>query len=67
MLGLVVGGGGRRPDDVQAELVRERFQLGRGHVRDCARVQAVRIHEDGGPEVLRYEEAPDPLLPPATS
>jgi NADPH:quinone reductase-like Zn-dependent oxidoreductase len=23
-------------------------------------VQAVRIHEDGGPEVLRYEEAPDP-------
>jgi zinc-binding alcohol dehydrogenase/oxidoreductase len=23
-------------------------------------VQAVRIHEDGGPEVLRYEDAPDP-------
>jgi len=23
-------------------------------------VRAVRIHEDGGPEVLRYEEAPDP-------
>jgi NADPH:quinone reductase-like Zn-dependent oxidoreductase len=23
-------------------------------------VKAVRIHEDGGPEVLRYEEAPDP-------
>ena len=23
-------------------------------------MQAVRIHEDGGPEVLRYEEAPDP-------
>jgi NADPH:quinone reductase-like Zn-dependent oxidoreductase len=23
-------------------------------------VNAVRIHEDGGPEVLRYEEAPDP-------
>lgn len=25
------------------------------------RVQAIRIHEDGGPEVLRYEEAPDPV------
>src|ERR687884_1803883 len=23
-------------------------------------VKAVRIHEDGGPEVLRYEDAPDP-------
>ena len=23
-------------------------------------MRAVRIHEDGGPEVLRYEEAPDP-------
>jgi NADPH:quinone reductase-like Zn-dependent oxidoreductase len=27
-------------------------------------VKAIRIHEDGGPEVLRYEEAPDPQ--PAT-
>src|SRR5688500_10563210 len=26
----------------------------------CACVKAVRIHEDGGPEVLRYEDAPDP-------
>jgi zinc-binding alcohol dehydrogenase/oxidoreductase len=25
-----------------------------------ARVKAVRIHEDGGPEVLRYEDVPDP-------
>jgi NADPH:quinone reductase-like Zn-dependent oxidoreductase len=24
-------------------------------------VRAVRIHEDGGPEVLRYEDAPDPV------
>jgi NADPH:quinone reductase-like Zn-dependent oxidoreductase len=24
-------------------------------------VKAVRIHEDGGPEVLRYEDAPDPI------
>src|SRR5437763_12450272 len=23
-------------------------------------VKAIRIHEDGGPEVLRYEDAPDP-------
>jgi NADPH:quinone reductase-like Zn-dependent oxidoreductase len=27
-------------------------------------VYAVRIHEDGGPEVLRYEEAPDPIARP---
>jgi zinc-binding alcohol dehydrogenase/oxidoreductase len=27
-------------------------------------VQAVRIHEDGGPEVLRYETAPDPVAGP---
>jgi NADPH:quinone reductase-like Zn-dependent oxidoreductase len=25
-----------------------------------ARMKAIRIHEDGGPEVLRYEDAPDP-------
>jgi len=29
-------------------------------MEDCAPVKAIRIHEDGGPEVLRYEEAPDP-------
>ncbi len=27
-------------------------------------MKAVRIHEDGGPEVLRYEEAPDPEARP---
>ena len=27
-------------------------------------MRAVRIHEDGGPEVLRYEEAPDPVAGP---
>jgi zinc-binding alcohol dehydrogenase/oxidoreductase len=27
-------------------------------------MKAVRIHEDGGPEVLRYEEAPDPAPDP---
>jgi len=28
------------------------------------RVKAVRIHEDGGPDVLRYEDAPDPVPGP---
>ena len=27
-------------------------------------MKAVRIHEDGGPEVLRYEDAPDPVPDP---
>ena len=27
-------------------------------------MKAIRIHEDGGPEVLRYEEAPDPVPGP---
>jgi NADPH2:quinone reductase len=27
-------------------------------------VRAIRIHEDGGPDVLRYEEAPDPVPAP---
>src|ERR687886_757913 len=27
-------------------------------------MKAVRIHEDGGPEVLRYEDAPDPVPAP---
>jgi zinc-binding alcohol dehydrogenase/oxidoreductase len=29
-------------------------------MEDCARVKAIRIHEDGGPDVIRYEDAPDP-------
>jgi zinc-binding alcohol dehydrogenase/oxidoreductase len=29
-----------------------------------AHVKAIRIHEDGGPEVLRYEDAPDPVPGP---
>src|SRR5205807_3835582 len=32
----------------------------RSYARLCP-VKAVRIHEDGGPDVLRYENAPDPL------
>jgi NADPH:quinone reductase-like Zn-dependent oxidoreductase len=27
-------------------------------------VRAIVIHEDGGPEVLRYEEVPDPVAGP---
>jgi NADPH:quinone reductase-like Zn-dependent oxidoreductase len=27
-------------------------------------MKAIRIHEDGGPEVLRYEDAPDPIAGP---
>ncbi|HUP33579.1 MAG TPA: zinc-binding dehydrogenase [Gaiellaceae bacterium] len=27
-------------------------------------MKAIRIHEDGGPEVLRYEDAPDPVAKP---
>jgi NADPH:quinone reductase-like Zn-dependent oxidoreductase len=30
-------------------------------MRGCESVKAIRIHEDGGPEVLRYEDAPDPV------
>jgi zinc-binding alcohol dehydrogenase/oxidoreductase len=29
-------------------------------MEDCAPVKAIRIHTNGGPEVLRYEDAPDP-------
>src|SRR5882672_4593323 len=32
----------------------------RSYARLCP-VKAVRIHEDGGPDVLRYENAPDPV------
>jgi zinc-binding alcohol dehydrogenase/oxidoreductase len=32
--------------------------------RNFAPVKAVRIHEDGGPEVLRYEDVPDPVAGP---
>src|SRR6476659_4137615 len=29
-------------------------------MRGFCTVKAIRIHEDGGPEVLRYEDVPDP-------
>ena len=59
-LGLLVRRDRSRPDRVEAELLAEPGQLFRLHMGDCARMKAIRIHEDGGPEVLRYEDAPDP-------
>ena len=59
LLGLVVGRGRRRADDVEAELVGSACELGGGHERILP-VKAIRIHEDGGPDVLRYEDVPDP-------
>jgi NADPH:quinone reductase-like Zn-dependent oxidoreductase len=49
-----------RPDGVEPQLLGQPGQLFCPHVGDCARMKAIRIHEDGGPEVLRYEDAPDP-------
>ena len=43
---------------------RARRRTGEHRRRSCedhARVKAIRIHEDGGPEVLRYEDVPDPV------
>jgi zinc-binding alcohol dehydrogenase/oxidoreductase len=59
-LGVLVRLGRARADDVDAELCGELLQLHAVHVEDCARVRAIRLHQDGGPEILRYEDAPDP-------
>src|SRR5581483_5760599 len=67
-LGLHVRLGPRHADGVEAELRTQPLHLGRCHLVHYARVpphydpsvKAIRIHEDGGPEVLRYEDAPDP-------
>src|SRR4051794_708358 len=59
-LGALVRGRGSGPDDVEANFLCNSAQLNRLHMGHCARMKAVRIHEDGGPEVLRYEDAPDP-------
>src|SRR4029077_20211540 len=50
----------RRTHDVEAELLPQLRQLGSRHAT-IVPVKAVRIHEDGGPEVLRYEDVPDPV------
>ena len=62
-LGLLVRRGGRGSDRIEAELRTEPGQLSGGHDR-IVPVKAIRIHEDGGPEVLRYEDAPDPVAGP---
>jgi hypothetical protein len=77
-LGAGVRLGTRHTDSVQAKLEPEPLQLGCGHdvivaaPPEGARralaydriVKAIRIHEEGGPEVLRYEEVPDPVPGP---
>ncbi len=72
-LGLDVGLGGRGADRVQPQLLCEALQLALRHAShgssgfpgyDRPAVQAVRIHEDGGPEVLRLEEVDDPVAGP---
>lgn len=60
-LRLVVRLGGRSSDDVEAQLVRQSLQAFGVHRNSVPALKAIRIHEDGGPEVLRYEEAPDPV------
>jgi NADPH:quinone reductase-like Zn-dependent oxidoreductase len=63
-LGFDVRLGRRGPDRVEPELFRERLQILPPHADSVPRVRAVRIHEDGGPEVLLLEEAPDPVAGP---
>ena len=58
-LGLDVRRCGGGPDDVEAEIVGTACELGGRHAR-IVPVKAIRIHEEGGPEVLRYEDVPDP-------
>ena len=62
-LGLLVRLGRRRADRIEAELRTEPGQLRGCHDR-IVPVKAIRIHEDGGPEVLRYEDVPDPVAGP---
>lgn len=57
--GLRVGLDARSPDCIETELLTEPTKLRPRHRTHCA-LKAVRIHEDGGPDVLRYEDAPDP-------
>src|SRR5919204_2097411 len=59
-LGLEVRLRGSRSDDVEPDLLGQPLQLAPRHETIVPSMRAVRIHEDGGPEVLRYEDAPDP-------
>jgi NADPH:quinone reductase-like Zn-dependent oxidoreductase len=60
---VLVGRCRGRSERVQSELLRERVEV-ELHGDSLPRVRAVRIHEDGGPEVLVLEEAPDPVPAP---
>ena len=56
------GSAGAAPTTSSPSSAASRSQPARGHARIvCRAVKAVRIHEDGGPEVLRYEDVPDPV------
>ena len=59
-LGLLVRRGRRGADDVEAELLRRSRASSAAVMQRIVPVKAIRIHEDGGPEVLRYEDVPDP-------
>ena len=59
-LRLVVRLGAGDADGVETQLLAEPDDLGGRSCEDSASVKAIRIHEDGGPEVLRYEDVPDP-------
>ena len=60
-LGALVRQRGRCADDVEAELLAESLQICGCHADSLPCVKAVRIHEDGGPDVLVLEDVPDPL------
>jgi NADPH:quinone reductase-like Zn-dependent oxidoreductase len=60
-LRLVVGDRRRRADDVEPELCAESLEFPGRHMDSVPPVRAVRIHADGGPEVLVLEEVPDPV------
>jgi NADPH:quinone reductase-like Zn-dependent oxidoreductase len=53
----------RRTDRIDPDLRGKPGQLGARHER-IVPVKAIRIHEDGGPDVLRYEDVEDPVPGP---
>ena len=63
-LGLHVRCGRSGTEDVEPELRAESFELRALHVDSVPPVLAVRIHEDGGPEVLVLEDVPEPKAGP---
>src|SRR5205085_10141307 len=63
-LGELVRSGRSGADCVEAELARECLQSPQLHPGSVPPMLAVRIHDDGGPEVLVLEEVPDPVAGP---